>query len=286
MGDLVEIIAVKQEYLGNETFRVEDYGLFLPGDKADPDYVTVIGKIRLGNEITVSEYGLTSSNPIDFQLLPWNLIIKDTLHDNMEIHVTTNPTIATVADLLHSVVYKSSSEEESVPRCIVTSDVGETTYLASQEHGIYSVTDQNWLALGSKLKSLKEFHDRDNSEYLLAVKNPPLLIKFKDQSFNLELANNNITIQRIHDKVTRKLAIPEEQRSRYAMFIDDGNNTDDDPGRGMLELDKVLDDILNEEDNNTVCINNNNILFIIINLYYLDNIITKNTTKISSSFNF
>lgn len=124
----------------------------------------------------------------------------------------------------------------------------ELIYDDNMEYGIFSYTDQVWLTSSTPLASLKELQDSNFEEMdlLLTAKVAPLIIQFKEQSFNLEISSNNISIEHVLQKVNEKLDIPHEHRSRYALFLDDhGQPHEDEPAFGMLESDQTISDILN-----------------------------------------
>ena len=243
--ELLEILVLKQEYQGFDTLATAQYGFFVPGDQTQPDFVFVIDKVRLTPELTAGDYQLGQNTEIDLQLLPWNLSVTDTEHQNELLSVIANP-----SQTIDAIINALTDPQCDVPACEVQARKQSSEYRTEVEYGLYAPALETWLASESLLASYAElFTEESPSTLLLAVKLPPLVIRFKEQAFNVDIASTNITVEQVFATAAAKSNIPEEQQARYALFLDDGSSrAEDEPARGLLDSNQVISEILKEKN--------------------------------------
>lgn len=242
--ELLEILVLKQEYQGFETLKTEQYGFFVPGDQTQPNFIFVIDKVQLTPSLTAGDYGLGNDMQVDLQLLPWNLRVTDTEHDNEVLSVSANP-----SQTVDAVINGLTDPQFDVPACEVTARSKIHEYRTELEYGLYAPELETWLASESLLASYAELLTNTQSTLLLAVKLPPLVIKFKEQAFNVDVPSTAITVSQVFLTAAAKSNIPEEHQARYALFLDDGlSRAEDEPARGLLDGDQVISDILKEKN--------------------------------------
>ena len=122
------------------------------------------------------------------------------------------------------------------------------------EFGLYFEQATNWLGRMNKLYSYPTLAKSTNSFYLiLTVKVQPVVIKFKEQSFSIEIKSNHIPIHDLYLKVIKKLELPKEQASRYSLFLDRLKSSSSSPDSGLLEPYQLLSNILSEQQLDYVC---------------------------------
>lgn len=251
---LIEIIVVKQEYLGYESYLSEQYGLYYDKNEDEEEnenneeiFDNIIGKYRFPNGKLVVDCKIESKSVIYLHLLPWKLKIRDSFHNNKKLTIKTNPH-SNFDTIIQNLIIVDQQDQQI--QILEERTDEEKTYKDDIEYGIFSCIEQVWLTSSTPLTLLKEFQNfgEKQLDLLLTAKVAPLIIQFKEQSFNLEIYSNYISIEEVLSKVTEKLDIPLEHRSRYSLFLDDGQPHEDEPSFGLLESDQTIHDILESND--------------------------------------
>jgi len=203
---ILEILAVKQEYLGYPIEDLSQYALFCNDFVENGEYIELFEQTILNPQATLSSYGFLEEFTLYFQYRPWTLTIGDVETPDQIITVTVDPN--STVDVLVSILCASYNEI-----------MEEDSQLNPSDYGIYWSEQEFWLQAASLLNFYKELPFEGNT-LLFGAKIAPITIRFKDRSFTLEVRSQSSLIEDIFSTVTTKLGIPEEQLPKYGLFLD------------------------------------------------------------------